>query len=558
MKKIAMLFVLLAGAAHAQSGPHWLYGYLPGQQEIENQWKGKGDRVNGQLTTPTIRTGLGLPAWSLADSIPLSVLAPNTTLPAKLSYDPTGTLFDGPVTITRNSNGLEHHAGGLEVSLNSTATTCGNGGSYQNPVIRGAYGARDLVGVCANVTQPTPITSNNASTFVNDPANINLQETALSPAYTQVPTGLPAQGTKVVLGLALTSAQVAQLQLGMVAETNNLFTGFVTGWDPGGTWITVDQWVAIGSNPMLIGFSPAAYQGSNPYVSVTINIISQVYGENLVVEVPPNSYDQAGHTANALGQEIAIVNNGSAVTMSEFDGYSDVPRLWGSNVGIGANAGSGNGNGAAGYTTLENINIGFQVMSATSYAGFVYRHNAGVPGEAGFVTQQDAGVAYESKPGARRGLRTWSVDSQTGLTTRGLSANNQAANTEAWSTPSTGGAQAITPTGSGTITAQNNMLGAPMVANADYSAHGNIGCSDGTNRANFDVTGLFHMGATPSTAVTLSGNALGTNGMRDTVGTVTGWSVSPAVDTTTGAPYFTFGGPANVTCTGTFETMRIH
>ena len=507
----------------------------------------KVESSNGILTTPLlirprVQTSTGLMAWALTEGL----IGPG--FPTALNADPTGSIFNGPLTVRRNTNGEGHRAGGVEVALNiPNHQGCSNGGFYENPWTRGVYGQRDIVAGCFDVTAPNPIVTGATATFTDDPANTNQQSTAASTAnYTVVPTGQTVKGTKATLSSSLTAQQVAQLTVGMVVETDNAATGALTSWDPNGTWIKVDTWVLIASDPVLVGYNPANYGGTN----ITINTVSQIYGLNANVTIPANAYRQHGNPPNGLGAEITMYNNAVTVTRNEFDSFNDSPRVWGVNVGAG---GSVPAPGGSGFITLGNWDKGYAVYSTTGYAGYLYGAQSGTPGEGAFVTQQNGGRAFVVKPANRNGTRTFSVDVTNGAITSGLSNTRQTVEGTLWGPVSNNSTSPfpITPTGN-PVTAVGNSL-VIMSAGAAYTLFGTVSCTDGTSGFTVGVAGTWMTNANAGATVIQGW----TNTLQSSYGAVTGWIVGPATDGATWSPVVYFQGAIGVSCTGHITTMQI-
>lgn len=501
-----------------------------------------GTLTGAQLVSPTVSTGSNLPAFGLAEHLA------GAGFPTIYNADPRTAVFNAPVTIRSATSGESHRAGGLEVSLNDNNDQgCSNGGFYDNPLTRGIYGGRDIVGGCFNVRAPAPIALRAAVVFQTNAANTRNQTTAASGSgYAPVNTGRTVQGTRAVFATPLTAAQVAGLTVGMVVETNNNSTGIITAWDSAGGSIDVDQWVLIASDPVLSGYSPADYGGN----VVTINTVSQAYGINVNVTVPPDAYRQNNSSTNALAAEFSIYNTQSTVVRNEFDGFNDIPRIWGLNIGVNGTVARPGGSGAV---VIGHWDKGYAVYSMTDYAGFLYGAGAGTPGEGAFVSQQNAGNAFVIKPSIRGGSRTFSVASQNGAITSGLAPVRQAAVGVVWSATSVNATDliAITPTGN-PLPANGNTL-AVMALNSVYTVTGVVSCSDGAGVLTWNLAASWFTGADNS-ATLIKGFTLNP---LSTAGTVTGWGLTGATDAAGLSPQVLFSGAAGVSCTGNLSTMQV-
>jgi hypothetical protein len=547
---LSLLLLLLPLVSHAQSGPHWPYGYLPGAQEIENQGTGKADRLNGQLVSPSVLNGANLMAMQLSDTLAGKLPSFPAASPLTTS-DPTGMFFTGPTTIARRTTGTSHRGGGVEVALNAPTggdDGCGSGGFYEMKQNRAGGANGDIVAGCFNVYGPVSAAVNVLATFVNDPAASVLETTGLY--GTQTPTGLLAQGTKIVLTTPLTPLQVSELAVGITAMTNNLYEGAVTGWDPGGAWVTVDAWVNIGlgtTGQIPVGFAPTGA------TTVSFNVVPNIYGLNVNAYNTSQQALENGNRTGTIGIEAAVANNQGAITFSEFNAFLTAPRIWGQDNGSFSNGGGGSAYEAIG-TWLEP----FVVSAATGYAGFTFSGEAGIPGEAAFVTQQNGGTAFEIKPAflggstPATGQKTWKVDATGGATTYGRVANRQSAHANISNDISTSsGSNSLLTVTQGAAGAGNDIVN--FTAGGFYTMVGDVGCTDGTNGYNAHVAGTWSAGAAPANAANLVWNVT----PEGSFGTTTGWLLGAASDVGGWGPEVYFTGATGVSCSGDVTVMQI-
>jgi hypothetical protein len=505
--------------------------------------------INKSLITPTIENAAGQSSQQISDTMAGQIPAFPAASPL-LTSDPRGMFFAGPTTINRTTTGTEHRGGGVEVALNPPAVDdgCGSGGFYEMKQNRAGGANGDIVAGCFNVYGPVSAAVNVAATFVNNPSATVPQTTGTYGNST--PTGLMAQGTKIVLATPLTSLQVSELAVGITAMTNTLYEGGVTGWDPGGAWVTVDAWVNItlGTGGQIpVGFAPGAA------VSVSFNVVPNIYGINVNAYNTSQQALENGNRTGTIGIEAAVANNQGSLTFNEFNAFLTAPRMWGQD-----NGSFSNGGGGAAYEAIGTWLEPFVVSSATGYAGFTFSGEAGIPGEAAFVTQQNGGTAFEIKPAflggstPATGQKTWKVDATGGETTYGRIANRQSAHANiSIATSTSSGSNNLLTVTQGAAGAGNDIMN--FTANGFYTLVGDVGCTDGTNGYNAHVAGTWSAGAAPANAANLAWNVT----TEGSFGTTTGWLLGAASDMGGWGPEVYFTGAPGVSCSGDVTVMQI-
>ncbi len=280
---------------------------------------------------------------------------------------------DGMAVFRSNTYGCEADATTLSVLSNALPRTASSIATQDNKI-------EVMGGLCSGGFYNTYNGLDGVATFFSISA----------PPPIDVDTNASFDNKHVYFSTALTSAQIAQVQLGMVVRTSPMpintgsstlspFQGVVSGVDPTGHSLTIQQWTQPGDTTgASVGANPQGYAGSiGPYKAI-VNLVLNVYGNNTVVTCNPGSGQDYADVQNAseracVGYEVLLFNGYTTATARSknlVDPSFDIPYVLGDHRianGQGSVAYSADAGAAAG--TQTGWEYGF-TAKGTTFAGF--------------------------------------------------------------------------------------------------------------------------------------------------------------------------------------------